>query len=362
MAVPDKKLATTSTNSSYSGSAGSTGKLFVSNLRVMEEVRRFKFSLEEARSERGVVKLIGRASPGSSGRCARRDNLLFDEKSLSKNHAMLGLKLLDPLEPNVHIIDQFRIYIKDLGSTYGIVDLNSEESDPFVIDLKNGERFGLVGLKEPISMYQCRAAKLKFQVNLQYYDAKKGVFECIVRDVSFDDSPATSRPTSSEEYGVDQMESLSSSSSSLSSSSSSSDWNFSEEFSIIRETPLESVNGYSEEEEDYTSSSHGSVEDEGYSVVDLLAASHDSEEWDILESEDTEEERKYTCECSEKRILARNKCLIINCEARERDENSDKKQSTGITKTLMISAMVGFVFGFLGTVILLVGLALKEMD
>lgn len=327
----------------------------MSCLRLMEEVRKFKFTLEEATSERGVVKVIGRASDGKPNRRARKDNLLFDEKSLSKNHAMLGLKLLDPLEPNVHIIDQFRIYVKDLGSTYGIVDLNSEESDPFVIDLKNGERFGLVGLDEPISMYQRRAAKLKFQVNLQYFDARKGIFECIVRDVSFNDSPVISRPSSCDDEGA-ELEFLSSSS-----SSSSSDWNFSEDFSIIRETPSEPVNDYTEEE-DISSDSGDSDEDEGYSVVDLLTLSQESEEWDVLESEESEDDDKHVCGRSEKRILARNKCLIINYEPRGSDESLDVNRSTGILKTLMVSAMVGFLFGFLGTVVLLVGLALKEVE
>lgn len=314
----------------------------------MEEVRRFKFTLGEARSKDGVVRVIGRASDTNLKRQARRDNLLFDERSLSKNHAILGLKLLDPLEPNTHIIDQFRIYIKDLGSTYGIVDLNSEESDPFVIDLKNGERFGLVALDEPISMYQNRAAKLKFQVNLQYSDPRKGIFECIVKDVSFDDSPMVSRPPT---YDKEHS----------SSSSSSSDWNFSEGFIATKEKSLgisaKSTDGFA---------SDSSRKEESYSIVDLLTTCDDSEEWDVLESEESDENLDVNpgelLRSSQKNFTARNRYLIINYEPKVSDDSQEKNKSVAVTKTLIVSAMIGFVVGFLGTVVLLVGLALKEMD
>lgn len=163
----------------------------------MEETRRFVFTLQEAQSERGVVMEIGRASQKDPSRVPCVNNLFYDERSLSRHHAQLGLKLMEPLEMGKSILEQFRIYVKDLGSTYGIIDLNSQESDPYVVDLKNGERFGLVQLQRPISVNQCRAAKLKFQVNV--VNLGDGVFECLLKDVSFDDSPLTTRPATFDE-------------------------------------------------------------------------------------------------------------------------------------------------------------------
>lgn len=317
----------------------------------MEEVRKFRFTLNEARSERGVVRLIGRASEVNPSRFARRDNLLFNEKSLSKNHALLGLKLLDPLETGVHIIDQFRIYVKDMGSTYGIVDLNSEESDPFVIDLKNGERFGLIGLEQPISMYQSRAAKLKFQVNLQYYDVEKGIFECIVRDVSFDDSPIVSRPSTHENYA--DLE------------SSSSESNFSEEFTIIRGEQSEEseIDEQVGQETTFSASSYSSDSDtsDGYAMVDMIESGKGLDEWDLLEPE-KDENANLLYECPSGTYTSGSKYVIINYAAKTPDDAKDEGRSTRIVKIFIVSALIGFFVGFLATVILLVGLALKEME
>lgn len=163
----------------------------------MEATRRFLFTLEEARSENGVVMEIGRASRRDPSRLPCVDNLFYDERSLSQRHAQLGLKLMEPVEWERNLTDQFRIYVKDLGSTYGIIDLNSKESDPYIVDLKNGERFGLIQLQHPISMNQCRPAKLKFQVDVEYRG--EGVFECLLTDVSFDDSPLATRPATFDE-------------------------------------------------------------------------------------------------------------------------------------------------------------------
>ncbi|QLL30331.1 hypothetical protein HG536_0A01480 [Torulaspora globosa] len=316
----------------------------------MEEVRRFRFTLDEAKSERGVVKLIGRASDVNPDRFARRDNLLFDEKSLSKNHALLGLKLLDPLETGVHIIDQFRIYVKDLGSTYGIVDLNSEESDPFVIDLKNGERFGLIGLEQPISMYQGRAAKLKFQVNLQYHDVDKGIFECIVKDVSFDDSPILSRPSTCEDAA----------------SGSSSESNFSEDFTIIREEALGESDIDEVENEETESSSSSYSSDSGtsgrYAIVDLIESDNTPEKWDILQTEKSDDDSDHLCSCSSGTCRLGSKYVIINYGGKAADDGPETNKAAGIVRVFVISALAGFFLGFLGTVVLLVGLALKEME
>lgn len=323
----------------------------------MEEVRRFRFSLDEARSEKGVVKLIGRASEMNPSRFARRDNLLFDEKSLSKNHALLGLKLLDPLETGVHIIDQFRIYVKDLGSTYGIVDLNSEESDPFVIDLKNGERFGLIGLEQPISMYQSRAAKLKFQVNLQYYDVDKGIFECIVKDVSFDDSPILSRPSTCEDAG----------------SGSSSESNLSEDFTIIREQALDGsdIDEVENEQTESSSSSSSSSssrssssdsESGRYAIVDLIESDNTPDEWDILQTEKSDDDSDHLCSCLSGTCRSGSKYVIINYGGKATEEAPETNKTAGIARVFVISALAGFFLGFLGTVVLLVGLALKEME
>lgn len=321
----------------------------------MEEIRKFKFTLDEAKTERGVVKLIGRASDTNSKRFARRDNLLFNEKSLSKNHAILGLKLLDPLETNVHIIDQFRIYVKDLGSTYGIVDLNSEECDPFVIDLKNGERFGLVSLEDPMSIYQCRAAKLKFQVNLQYSDAKRGILECIVRDVSFNDSSAVPGPIG---YGEDAALNYHSKHRELSSSSSSSsDWNYSEEFSIIKDP--------SDQEEDaerLKNLESSTVSEEGYDMIDLLAMSQECIEWDLLEWDEVNHDPRHM-RIPNNTLTTRNKCLIINCQANKSDQGSEvNTKTTEMAKLIIVSALVGSAVGLFATVALLAALAFKEME
>ncbi|QLQ77897.1 hypothetical protein HG537_0A01440 [Torulaspora globosa] len=315
----------------------------------MGEVRRFRFSLDEARSEKGVVKLIGRASDVNPDRFARRDNLLFDEKSLSKNHALLGLKLLDPLETGVHIIDQFRIYVKDLGSTYGIVDLNSEESDPFVIDLKNGERFGLIGLEQPISMYQSRAAKLKFQVNLQYYDVSKGIFECIVKDVSFDDSPILTRPSTCEDDG----------------SGSSSESNFSEDFTIIREETLDEseIDEVENEQTESSSDSSSSDSESGrYAIVDLIESDNSPDQWDILQTEKSDDDSEHLCSCSSGTCRSGSKYVIINYGAKAPQDGPEVNKTASIARVFVISALAGFFLGFLGTVVLLVGLALKEME
>lgn len=345
----------------------------------MEETRRFKFTLDEAKSGRGVVKLIGRASRTDRSRFARMDNLFFDEKSLSKNHAMLGLKLLDPLEQGIHIIDQFRIYIKDLGSTYGMVDLNSQESDPFVIDLKNGERFGLVNLDEPISTYQRRAAKLKFQVNIQYCDAKRGIFECLVKDVSFDDSPMVTRPST---YGEDvhfyHMLSCEDSN-----STSSSEWNYSEEYSVL---PIPMSNEYSEEDgisdsfdsSDFTKDENDSEdddddedqdedqngdEDENYTFINLYALSQQVDNWDIWKSQESENHEKGSQGLQNPRQRGSKRPLNDNEEEYAVKASHKKVKANGTDirgkKDVIISGLVGLTIGCLGTLGLLIGLANK---
>lgn len=334
----------------------------------MSEVRKFAFTLEEAKRETGVVKLIGRASRNDPDRFARKNNLLFEEKSLSKNHAVLGLKLLDPLESGIHIIDQFRIYIKDLGSTYGIVDLNSQESDPFVVDLKNGERFGLINLSEPISPCHCRAAKLKFQVNIQFRDSKKDIFECLIKDVSTEGSPLVSRPST---YGEDvRMYGLLPSSmdtnSMVSSSSSPSEYDYGEDDLFLEDDSsaddmndslesyiIDATNNDQSEDEEVN-------EDESYTVVNLLSVSELVDDWDIWKSNELEKRADISrglrgSELSKDHDLLNEDDSIVNLDKREASTDS----ANHYMKYILLSGFIGFTFGVFGSFGLLAVLANK---
>lgn len=140
--------------------------------------------------------IIGRASDKDPDRYPQIENFFFDEKSLSKNHALLGVKKLvsSSKEEGAGGLDQFRIYVKDLDSTHGIVDLQSQEEYAKIIDLKNGERFGLIRMNKPVTDGQVRAARLKFQVSIRESDPVNGIYELCLNDVTYEDSPCATRP------------------------------------------------------------------------------------------------------------------------------------------------------------------------
>ncbi|SCU93697.1 LANO_0E04566g1_1 [Lachancea nothofagi CBS 11611] len=184
--------------------------------------RKITFDVKSAEGS-GLQFPIGRASLKDPERLDRENNFLFHEKSLSKKHAVLCIKRLFPAakDPYVPLLDQFRISVQDLGSTHGLVDLQSQDSDTKIIDLRNGERFGLIKLYQPIAAGQSRGAKLKFQVFLKTNEEHpdSGTLDLILSNVTYDDSPFVSRPTT---MGAKE----------ISSSSSSSELNFSEDFDL----------------------------------------------------------------------------------------------------------------------------------
>lgn len=118
---------------------------------------------------KGLRKIIGRASLHSNKRFPCVDNFYYMEKSLSRSHCLICVKKLnniDSFDP-LDIIENIRIYVEDLNSTYGIVDLQSENNmNPKTIDLKNGETFGLVSLEGRFLNEDDNYVKLKLQVLL----------------------------------------------------------------------------------------------------------------------------------------------------------------------------------------------------
>ncbi|GAV55720.1 hypothetical protein ZYGR_0AY01120 [Zygosaccharomyces rouxii] len=307
----------------------------------MEEVRKFRFSLREAQGEKGVIKVIGRASRKDPNRMAQRDNLFYDERSLSRNHALLGIKLMEPLEDG-NIVDQFRIYIKDLESTYGIVDLNSEESDPFVIDLKNGERFGLVKLNQPISVNQRRGAKLKFQVDVD--DVGLGEFECRVSDVSFDDSPLVTRPSTCD----DELEFISP----LQGISPSE----SESESESEGTPCAPNNDLDSVSED----SFYSETSESYALVNLYTLP----KADIWEGDDEQRDVKrdgfkvHEEKIGNKRPLSDEDDEDGQGRGQDVQHRPNKRARVGVvSKRDIITGTIGFLLGSVGTIGFLIGIA-----
>ncbi|CEP62433.1 uncharacterized protein LALA0_S05e05556g [Lachancea lanzarotensis] len=194
-----------------------------------ETFRKVSFKIEDAEGD-GVQFLIGRASLKDPERFDRENNFLFHEKSLSKKHAMLCIKRLFPADqdPYVPLLDQFRISVQDLGSTHGLVDLQSQDADAKVIDLKNGERFGLIKLYQPVAAGQSRGAKLKFQISLKSNEFRPDAesLDLVLNNVTYEDSPFTSRPSTTRRTEDED----------LSSSCSSSDLNFSEDLDLHLDT------------------------------------------------------------------------------------------------------------------------------
>ncbi|CDO94971.1 unnamed protein product [Kluyveromyces dobzhanskii CBS 2104] len=145
----------------------------------------------------GIELIIGRSVRGDSSKQPDECNLIFDDEELSLEHAKLVVKRLPPTSAEESLplsIDSFRIYLESLGDSDRIVDLEStgSSSDHKVIDLKNGDRFGLVKLDEPVSLGQQRGAKLKFNLNIR---PGSWPFSCkiVLTDVSDLKSPCASR-------------------------------------------------------------------------------------------------------------------------------------------------------------------------
>ncbi|AET37971.1 uncharacterized protein Ecym_2222 [Eremothecium cymbalariae DBVPG len=162
------------------------------NFSKINETRRIQFNIDL-----GLGQVIGRASDKDSERIAKKWNLFFHEKSLSKHHAMLYVKrfrseLAEGEDKGDNLYDNIRIYVEDLGSTHGIVDLQSYgQGVSKVIDLKNGERFGMVYMQKPITCLQSRGARLKFQVNVSPLHGS--IWELVLKDVTYDDSPCVTK-------------------------------------------------------------------------------------------------------------------------------------------------------------------------
>lgn len=303
----------------------------------MEELRRFRFSLKEAQSERGVVRVIGRASHKDPNRIAQRDNLFYDERSLSRNHALLGIKLMEPLEDSSNIVDQFRIYIKDLESTYGIVDLNSEESDPFVVDLKNGERFGLVKLNKPISVYQHRGAKMKFQVNVE--DVGEDEFECRISDVSFDDSPDVTRPSTCND-DIEIFNILGGYSSPSSGS----------EIESTPCAPMDDMDSISE-------NSFYSESSESYALVNLYTLPK-VDIWDENDSgHDDTDLKTVGAELRNEKIGSKRPLPQEEDEQDVQDQPNKRTRVGLVSRRDIITGTIGFLLGSVGTIGILIGIA-----
>ncbi|AMD21346.1 HER067Wp [Eremothecium sinecaudum] len=154
------------------------------SLLSTHENRKIQFNIND-----GLSEVIGRASTKDPNRVARPNNLYYNEKSLSKQHAILHVKKLGiHTSDNDAVYENIRIYVEDVGSTHGIIDLQSNINGlAKVIDLKNGERFGLVHMERPVTTFQSRGARLKLQVNL--YPLHNEIWELIIRNVTYDDSP-----------------------------------------------------------------------------------------------------------------------------------------------------------------------------
>ncbi|KAM3159652.1 FHA domain-containing protein [Lachancea thermotolerans] len=201
------------------------------NARDQTGCRRVVFEVRKTEGQ-GLQFPIGRASLKDPERRDREDNFMFCEKSLSKKHAILCIKRLVPSEsdPFVPLLSQFRISVQDLGSTHGLVDLQSQDADASVIDLKNGERFGLIKLCQPVAPGQSRGAKLKFQVFIKTNesDDTHETLELVLRNVTHEGSPYVSRPATAAEGELEMPLSPSS----CSTSSSSSDLNYSEDIDL----------------------------------------------------------------------------------------------------------------------------------
>lgn len=365
------------------------------------------FNIKSAEGS-GLQFLIGRSSEKDPDRYAQPDNFLFNEKSLSKGHAILCIKRLTCVgnEISTPFIDQFRISVEDLGSTHGIVDLHSQDADAKVIDLKNGERFGLVKLSRPVGPGQSRGAKLKFRVLIKRgFSDQEEVCELSLINVTNEESPCFSRSSTLEKGRLEAP----SSPSPL--STSSSEMNYSEDLvlEIEENDKLEADIDYeqaSEESEMGVAVSHlvthndshfSAIITENETAADGTLSPCDDEYDDF--SDDTYElltefnhkmENTPECyDCCESRISFKNDAEGSMCGSDVRqplmqfgrkrsleesiisevDEPQTKKTDIGLSndnissikkRQVLIGGLLGFVAGSLGTLGVLVGIANME--
>lgn len=149
--------------------------------------RYIKFNINK-----GLCEIIGRASNTDPDRKSCKNNLFYDEKSLSRNHAVLHVRKFESgIGAEIDLYDYIRIFAEDLNSTHGIIDLQGDvQGYPKIIDLKNGERLGLVHMKRSVVDRQGQAARLKLQIQVQHINGE--IWELVVRDVTYEDSPKCS--------------------------------------------------------------------------------------------------------------------------------------------------------------------------
>lgn len=147
---------------------------------------------------KGLEITVGKAVEGDPNRSPKVDNLLFYDEDLDYDHANLIIKILDHEGSGEHsnsILDSVRIYLEDLDSKFGIVDLESANSDGSdkIIDLKDGDRFGLIKLDASPGKGQIRGAKVKLRLSLHQSQMDPCKWVLVVKDVSCLSSPCTSR-------------------------------------------------------------------------------------------------------------------------------------------------------------------------
>ncbi|EJS43749.1 YGL081W [Saccharomyces arboricola H-6] len=150
----------------------------------MGDIRSFVFAVEDTETTQGLYKIIGRSSSYDQKRLCGPNNLYFDEPELSKKHAILCIKTPRPKICGVSPIGQLRIYIRDLSSKSGIVNLESDGPND-EIDLKSGDTFGLIAVaNHPLHHNHNLAAKLILRIKLEYFDEEKGLLKCTIVNVT----------------------------------------------------------------------------------------------------------------------------------------------------------------------------------
>lgn len=153
----------------------------------------------------GLETVIGKADKNDESRSAKVDNLLYEDDELSERHAKIVIKRLDEGKRDIYSAVEFlRIYLEDLsGCGSGIVDLetaNAETSLRF-IDLKNGDRFGLIRKDDPLFDGQSRGAKIKLRLALRHGNqTNPNRWGLVVSDVSDQRSPCASRSNNLQDY------------------------------------------------------------------------------------------------------------------------------------------------------------------
>lgn len=180
----------------------------------------------EFNGSHGIEVIIGKEVKEDESKHSSESNLIFDDDDLFVEHAKLVVKKLPPTNDEESLpmnIDSFRIYLESLGDADRIVDLESADSntDGKIIDLKNGDRFGLVRLDEPVSVNQQRGAKLKFNLNIRP-GAWPFNYRIVLTDVTDQKSPCTSR---SSDFPDSIMQHVSDESDSENAWSKATDWN-----------------------------------------------------------------------------------------------------------------------------------------